>query len=334
MKHRNLFAFLITMILVIGTSCRDDEDVKLIGKWYRVSDFDGLARSEATAFTIGNKGYLTGGSDGRKCLNDLWEYDMEQDFWTQKAAFPGSPRSSAVAFAVGEKGYFGTGYDGKDYYKDFWEYDPQTNTWAQRIDFPGSARNDATAFGLLEKGYIGSGYDGNYLKDFYAYDPRNNQWKQIVSLGGRKRRGATSFVINNVAYVCTGFNNGEYVKDFWKYDPSLQDWIQLRDIVNSSDESYDNSYTSIVRIYGVSFVIGGQAYLTAGGTPDLRTNSWKYTPATDTWEEVAKFKGAPRTATASFSNGNKGFVVTGKSSTYRFDDIWELRPQEYDNDTY
>ena len=67
-----------------------------MGKWHRVSDFDGLARSEATSFTIGNKGYLTGGYDARKHLNDLWEYDMEQDSWTQKATFPGPPRSAAV----------------------------------------------------------------------------------------------------------------------------------------------------------------------------------------------------------------------------------------------
>ncbi|MEI3469641.1 MAG: kelch repeat-containing protein [Bacteroides intestinalis] len=73
--------------------------------------------------------------------------------------------------------------------------------------------------------------------------------------------GATSFVIDNIAYVCTGYNNGEYVKDFWKYDPTQQRWIRLRDIADTSDDSYDNKYNSIVRIYGVSFVIDGQAYL-------------------------------------------------------------------------
>ena len=89
------------MLPVIITSCsNDDEDEVLMGKWHRVSDFDGLARSEATSFTIGNKGYLTGGYDARKHLNDLWEYDMEQDSWTQKATFPGPPRSAAVAFSV------------------------------------------------------------------------------------------------------------------------------------------------------------------------------------------------------------------------------------------
>ena len=100
MKHLNLFVFLITVISVIIISCSSDEEDDLMGKWYRVSDFDGLARGEATSFTIGSKGYLTGGYDGKKHLNDLWEYDMELDFWTQKASFPGTSRSSAAAFSV------------------------------------------------------------------------------------------------------------------------------------------------------------------------------------------------------------------------------------------
>ena len=314
MKHQNLLALLLTMFSVITVSCsNDDEDEDLMGKWYRVSDFDGLARGEATSFTIGNKGYLTGGYDARKHLNDLWEYDMELDFWTQKASFPGTSRSSSTAFSVGGKGYFGTGYDGKNYYNDFWEYNPSTNAWSSKKDYPGSARNDAIAFGLSDKGYLGSGYDGNYLKDFYCYDPQTDTWEQIVSLGGSKRRGAACFVINDIAYVCSGFNNGEYVKDFWKYDPSQKRWIQLRDITDTSDATYDNKYNSITRIYGVAFVIDGQAYLTCGGAPDLRSNTWKYSPTNDLWEEVAKLLQAEAIITALTTYGN--FIHTNMTMT-------------------
>ena len=88
MKHQKILVFLLTMLPVIITSCsNDDEDEDLMGKWHRVSDFDGLARSEATSFTIGNKGYLTGGYDARKHLNDLWEYDMEQDSWKNSVGY-------------------------------------------------------------------------------------------------------------------------------------------------------------------------------------------------------------------------------------------------------
>lgn len=224
--------------LVFG-SCSDDDDDDLIGYWVRMSDFDGLARGEASGFTIGNKGYLACGFDGSKNnerMSDLWEYDMEMDAWMQKADFPGSARSKATAFSIGDKGYLGTGYNyttegGEVYLNDFWEYDPASNTWTQKADFPGSARYDAVSFSVLGKGYIGAGYDGNYLKDFYAYEPSSNSWQQIVSIGGTKRQGASSFVIDDVAYICCGQNNGEYVYDFWKYDPASGSWTQLREIL-------------------------------------------------------------------------------------------------------
>lgn len=333
MTHKKLVTFLLVMLPFIMGACGSDEDEDLIGTWYRVSDFDGLARSDASSFTIGNKGYLVCGYDGKKRLSDLWEYDMEQDFWTQKASMPGTARNSAVAFTVNGKGYLGTGYDGENYLKDFWEYDPTSNQWTQQADYPGSGRYGAVAFGVGNKGYIGCGYDGNYLKDFYAFNPASNSWEQIVSIGGSKRMGATSFVIDNVAYVLCGQNNGEYVDDFWKYDAQSGQWTQLRDIADTSDDDYDDEY-SIVRTNGVAFVVDGAAYLSCGESGSVRSDSWKYYPTTDLWENVAKFKGTARTATVSFSNGERGYVTTGKSSTYRFDDIWELHPYEYDDDEY
>lgn len=335
MNMRNLpallFLFFTTAVI---TSCGDDDDDDLIGKWYRVSDFDGLARSNATSVTIGNKGYLLCGYTGSKALNDLWEYNMDTDSWTQKTAFPGTARFSAAAFVVGSKIYFGTGYDSENYFSDFWEYDPASDTWTQKDDFPGSARYGAVAFGLASKGYIGCGYDGNYLKDFYAFNPSTGRWEQIVSIGGNKRVQATSFVINNEAYICCGQNNGSFIYDFWKYNESSGSWTQLRDIANISDDDYDDDY-SIVRENGVAFVVDDAAYITCGElSGSVRNDTWKYDPSTDLWENVSKFKGTARTAAASFSNNGRGYVVSGKSGTYRFDDIWELHPYEYDDDDY
>ena len=107
MIHKRILVFLIAFLPVIISACSDDDDDDLIGKWYRVSDMDGLARNYASSFTIGNKGYLICGNDGKNRLSDCWEYDMERDTWTQKADFPGTARNSAVAMAVDEKGLLG-----------------------------------------------------------------------------------------------------------------------------------------------------------------------------------------------------------------------------------
>ena len=64
MTHKSLFALLIALFPVFVTSCSDDDDDDLIGHWVRTSDFDGLARGEASSFSIGDKGYLVCGYDG------------------------------------------------------------------------------------------------------------------------------------------------------------------------------------------------------------------------------------------------------------------------------
>ena len=56
MIHKRILVFLIAFLPVIISACSDDDDDDLIGKWYRVSDMDGLARNYASSFTIGNKG--------------------------------------------------------------------------------------------------------------------------------------------------------------------------------------------------------------------------------------------------------------------------------------
>lgn len=334
MKNKNLRLLFGAFLLLSAVSCLDNDDDDLIGTWYRMSDFDGVARSGASSFTIGNKGYLVGGYDFKKRLNDLWEYNMDLDGWTEKTTFPGVPRNGGVAFSIGDKGYYGTGQDNEENkLNDFWEYDSTTETWSRLPDFPGSARFGAVAFAVDGKGYVGSGYDGNYLKDFYSFDPVSRQWEKIVSIGGSKRMNATSFVIDDLAYVCCGNNNNTYIEDFWRFDPADGSWTQLRDISNTSTETYDDDY-SIIKQYAVAFVIDGNAYLSCGESGTIRSDSWKYNPVTDLWEQVAKFKGTPRTATAAFSTGSRGFVVTGKSGSYVFDDIWELHPYEYDDDDY
>ena len=56
MTRKRLFLFLLALLPLVMVSCGDDDDDDLIGKWYRVSGFDGLARRDASAFSIGNKG--------------------------------------------------------------------------------------------------------------------------------------------------------------------------------------------------------------------------------------------------------------------------------------
>ena len=110
MKGKYLLLFLSIYSLLIITSCSNEDDDEYVGNWVRVSDLDGKPRSNASSFVIGSKGYLTGGYDGDSYYNDLWEYDPDLNYWTQKATMPSSKRSSAVAFNTSSNGYNMAGF--------------------------------------------------------------------------------------------------------------------------------------------------------------------------------------------------------------------------------
>lgn len=323
----NKILTIISLCLLVFTSCTDESDEDFMGNWVEYSDFEGIPRSDAVSFVIGNYAYIGTGYDGEDRLKDFWEYDLEKDTWMQKADLPGIARNGAIAFSANQKGYVGTGYDGDYELKDIWEFEPNTNVWTQKSDFPGAARFGAIAFTIYDKGYLGSGYDGNYFKDFWEYDPTNDTWTQKVSIGGGKRRDAVGFVLNDKGYVCTGVNNGMYETDFWEYDPLTDDWTEKRSISDETDDGFDDDYESIIGVNKVAFTIGGKAYLSTAGT-SVGSITWEWNPATDVWEEKTELEGSARTEAVAFTIAGRGFVTTGRNSGYYFDDIWELKPND------
>lgn len=326
----SVIALLISSCNIFSSDSDDDE----WGDWWKVSSFEGISRSNATMFTINGKGYVGTGYDGSDRLNDFWEYNPDQNFWTQKADFPGPPRSAAVGFSAAGKGYLGTGYNDDiqgDYLDDFWAYDPETNSWQQVADFGGSARYGAVAFSLGSYGYVGTGNDDNYLKDFWRYDPGADQWSQIVSIPGEKRMDATAFVINDTAYVGTGTNNGLYEADFWSYEPE-GGWTRLHNI----DEDEDEETLAIPRGNALGFSLNGKGYITLGERSGVRSDIWEYDPVTDTWsDDLANFEGTSRRDAVGFAIGDRAYLGTGTNGSSRYDDFWAFDPLLLnDEDTY
>ncbi len=288
------------------------------GDWVAKSQLNGPARSEAVSFVINDTAYLGTGWDGLNIrYSDFWKYDQANDVWGQLAVMPDSGgRSSAVGFATDGKGYIGTGYDGFLYLKDFWQYDPVLDTFYRKADFPGGERYEAVAFGLGDFGYVGTGFNGaNALKDFYRYDPASDSWKDI-GFSGNKRYGAVTWTYNNKAYLVTGVNSGTQVNDFWVFDPAAAtgNWSELRRITNYSTDSYDDSYTSIVRDNAAAFTVGAFAYLSTGENGVSLTTTWEYDITTDLWKQKSNFEGPATTGACGFTVANRGFVATGRSS--------------------
>ena len=320
---------LLAIFTTAFSACDSDDDGDdIIGNWIELSDFEGVPRTDAVAFTIGDKAYLGTGYDGTYRLTDFWEYDPALNQWTRKADFPGAARSGAVGFGTNTKGYIGTGYDGTNKMNDFYEYDPSTDTWTRIADFGGTARYAAVAFSINNKGYVGTGYDGNSLKDFWEYDPSTGAWTKKLSLGGGKRRDAVAFVIDGKGYICTGIDNGIYEDDFWVYDPSADEWSERRPIYTESTEDYDDDYTDIVGTNKAAFAINGKGYVCTGGKGSAETIVWQYDPSTDLWARKTELEASGRIEAVGFAIGNIGYISTGRNSSYYFDDLWGFLPDD------
>jgi N-acetylneuraminic acid mutarotase len=335
-KSRFKLSFILLCLMAIVASCTktSTDDTDITGNWKRSSEFEGVGRTEAVTFTVGDKVYVGSGYDGTNRLNDFWEYNQTNGTWLRKADFPGAARNSAVAFAANGKGYVGTGYDGLNRLNDFWEYNPSTNVWTRIADFGGTARYGAVAFSISDKGYVSAGYDGNFLKDLWEYSPASNSWTQKASITGSKRTDATAFVYNSKAYVVTGINNGSYLNDFWMYDPVADAWTEKRKITSVSDDSYDDDYsTYITRSNATSFIMSNKAYLVAGSRSGVIGTAWEYDIANDTWAEKTGFEGTARESALSFTINNRGYVTTGNNSSSYFDDLWEFFPDADQIDT-
>ncbi|MGV8139440.1 MAG: Kelch repeat-containing protein [Mangrovibacterium sp.] len=345
---RVLKLVMVSSIILSSFSCSDDDE-DLLGNWVRLGSFEGYPRSGAVAVSLNGKAYVTTGYDDDDIdddniyrLKDMWEFNPESESWKKMEGMPDEayPRDQAVGFAASGKVYIGTGIgeykEGvttrNPWLNDFWGFDPGANSWTRIADFPGTARYGAIAFSIKDKGYVCSGYDGGYLKDLWEYNPTTDTWSSKASFPGEKRRDAVVFVINDIAYVCTGIDNNQGRKDFYSYDPTTDKWTKLRDISDTSDESYDDDY-NIVRSSAVAFTVDGKGYVCTASLGSVGSTVWEYDPGTDLWDEKTSFEGSSRNEAVAFTLNNIGYITTGRSSGTYFDDLWRFEPNAEQDDT-
>jgi N-acetylneuraminic acid mutarotase len=320
------------ILIIPACSKSSDSSSDLVGNWAISDYFDGPARSEAVAFKIVDTVFVGTGLSDTKRFNDFWKYSLDKRYWTRIADIKGGLRSSGIAFSVNNKGYVGTGYDGINYKNDMWQYSPDSNGWAPRNNFGGTARIDAVAFVANGNAYVATGYDDNYLKDVWQYNASADSWTQKAGISGAKRSAASVFTLNDKVYMVSGNNNGSAQNDLQVYDPAADSWTSLRKLTNTSDDSYDDKYTSIIRYNAATFVIGGKAYLATGENGSMNTHTWEYNPSDDTWTEKTAFSGTARTGALGITLKDRGFVLSGRSGTAPFDNMYELQPSIEDND--
>jgi hypothetical protein len=97
--------------------------------WTRLPDFPSTSRCFAAGFSINGKGYIALGSTDdwyiktSNSLNDIWEFNPQDNSWREVANFPGGGKSGAAAVVLNNKAYIGFG----NMKNDLWEFKPFSN---------------------------------------------------------------------------------------------------------------------------------------------------------------------------------------------------------------
>ena len=362
MKRIHISLFPVMLLAILFSCNKSSLSYTQNGNWVSRATFPGIAMGEGASFTINNLAYIGTGINplttnqkltamykytAAPILNEVYGYDSAYGSWAQIAPFPGPARSNAVGFTIGNTGYLGSGLasDGETPLADFYSYNPGANTWTE-IDSISNGdstypRFDAVAFGFDTTAYVLTGTDGYYyFVDVWRYSPTTNTWIRQHAFPGSQRSGAVSFIHQGLGYIATGYTpgskwaTGTSCYDFWVFTPlsdtSTISWRRLRDIWNTSPQTYDDGYTNIVRRNGTSFLILGQpdgdkAYISTGSYngADL-TATWEYDFTTDLWTEKAPYKGTARTGAVGLTlvgnvpstagtSTTRGFIATGLS---------------------
>ena len=309
--------------------------------WTQKANFIGN-RYGTIHFSIGDKGYVGTGTDDVSIKSDFWEFDPVTNAWTQKADFGAGIRTYGTGFSIGNKGYAGTGIVASySWKKDMWEYNPASNSWRRvadfapgfRFDYGGGLRYSAVGFGIGNKGYMGTGnyrispaYDAIYLNDFWEFDPNigdSGTWTRKADVPEQGRHAAIGLSIGNKGYIGLGYYYYDTrLKDFWEYNPAENTWTRKAD------------FGGIQRVAAAAFTLGNKGYVGSsacncwvnGQYYGYLNDFWEYTPATDSWLQKATFPGSIRTAGASFSIGQKGYLGVGGNNQGNLSDFWEYSP--------
>jgi N-acetylneuraminic acid mutarotase len=278
--------------------------------------------SYSACFTLGDYGYLVGGSNDNDFTNSTWEYDVSNDVWTQVANLGVTSRFGGIGFSVNGKGFAGMGVDINDnILTDLHEYNPFANTWSSKTNIP-QGRFAAAVMVEGNRVFVASGCNDiinlTVLKDVWEYNEANDTWSSRSPLPGSARYAASGFSCNGACYLFGGASADAdtIFNELWLYNPSSDAWLQ------------QNSLPSGPLGGTVGFNIGSFGFIGTGLDLFFSYNEfWQYDCINDSWIPVASLPGDPRDGAFCFVINNKAYVGGGVDDNVDvLSDVYEYTP--------
>ncbi len=237
--------------------------------------------------------------------------------WVQKLSLPGKSRVAAMNFYDAPFAFVCTGIDSNyTLLGDNWQYDPANDSWIQKTIVPFARRAGGIAFTVGSKSYCGFGFliSGLTTNDLWEYDKANDSWTQKANCPGSPRALSNSFVIGSLAYVTCGVEDDQndiYLHDCWEFDAMNNAWNARADFPGNS------------RVWPVSFVIDGEAYVGTGSdsVDNAFADFYRYDNLTDVWTQLSDCP-LPRAGAIGCSLYNTGYIGLGFNSGGSLNDLW------------
>ena len=233
--------------------------------------------------SIGNKVYLAGGygainvNASFRSMNELYEYDIQNNIWTQRASIPLTQANATRLWTAGAeangKFYVFGGYnnESKIVTNRVDVYTPGTDSWASAAPMPYIAHSVAAA-SCNNKIYIFGGKNGGNSADnrVHEYNPVNNTWTGKAIMPST-RYGASAAALNGKIYVFGGFSNsGAALNTLEVFDPVANIWETKAQMPEAK------GYCGVAADIGIYAIGGADSYSSVNTV-------YQYIPAVDKW---------------------------------------------------
>ncbi|WP_455392020.1 Kelch repeat-containing protein [[Eubacterium] cellulosolvens] len=238
-----------------------------------------------------DKVLLFGGAYGATIFDDLWEYDLSANTWTNKNPSGSTPKGRIGHGMAGINGndnivMYG-GYNLTSYYlSDTWAYDLSANTWTDKSPSTSPGAIDSHSMASIstdDKVMLFGGFDNTkHLIDTWVYDLSSNTWNKKSTSArpiNSSNHGMASIDSSDKIIL---FGGNDYLRFYdvtWEYDLSANNWVKN---LLPCPPAPRNAH-ALATLYGDDKVVlfGGNSHRIYGDTwvYDLSDNKWtqKYT---------------------------------------------------------
>ena len=253
------------------------------------------------------------GASGNTTVQDSLSYTWE----LTTMAYPGLKDYEAGSFVINNTGYV------LDVQGHLWALDASGTSWAQKADlpFPSPPRPDGyflisypVIFSIGDKGYVTCGHwayqnigiidQGSSLRT-WEYDATRDKWTVKADFTGTPRIMPTAIGGTDFALVGLGISQVDTVNthsNFLRFQPATNSWSTAPDCGNNI-------------ILGSGMYEDGKYYLlgdkpAASSTADHDNRLYRFTTASNNWQELARVGNTTDWFTYATSFAQKGITVT------------------------